>query len=67
MNHYYGYQQTGERSALLPFLAGVLVTTPFIILNKNQNQQYVPVYPPYQPYQPYYPPYYPPQYPIFYR
>lgn len=44
--------QTDERGFLLPFLAGVLVTTPFVFLNKNQNQ---PNYPPY-----------PPQYPIYY-
>ena len=46
---------------LLPFLAGVAVTTPFVFLAKN-NQPYYP-----QPY-PYYPqPYYPPVYPIYYR
>jgi len=46
--------------ALLPFLAGVAVTTPFVFFAKNQNQQ--PVY--YQPYpQPYPPPYYPMPYP----
>lgn len=41
-----------NRSPLLPFLAGVLVTTPFIFLNK-QNQQPYPVYPVYPPYQQY--------------
>lgn len=47
--------------ALLPFLAGVAVTTPFIFIAKNQNQPYYP-YPP-MPYQPMpYPPY-PPMYP----
>ena len=43
---------------LLPFLAGVLVTTPFIFLNKNNNQQQYPIYQtPYypQPYQQQYP------------
>ena len=60
--NYFGYRnQNNDRNPLLPFLAGVLVTTPFIFLNKNQQQPY---YPPY----PYYPPvYYPPQYPIYYR
>ncbi len=64
--NFYGYRNyQNERSPLLPFLAGVLVTTPFIFLNKNQNQP-TPYYPPYPA--PYYPPvYYPPQYPIYYR
>ena len=39
-----------NRGALLPFLAGVLVTTPFVFLAKNQNQMQ----------------YYPPQAPIYY-
>ena len=44
--------------ALLPFLAGVAVTTPFIFIARNQNVPYYP-YPPYPPYTPtpYYPPY----------
>jgi hypothetical protein len=47
---------------LLPFLAGVAVTTPFVFFAKNQNQ-YPPMYPP-----PYYPmPYYPVPGPIYYR
>ena len=46
---------------LLPFLAGVAVTTPFVFFAKNQ-QPYPPYYPP-----PYYPSYYPPPYPVFYR
>ena len=41
--------------ALLPFLAGVAVTTPFIFIARNQNVPYYP-YPPYAPV-PYYPPY----------
>lgn len=40
-----------DRGPLLPFLAGVLVTTPFIFLNKNnQTPQYYPQYMPYYPY-----------------
>lgn len=52
-----------ERSPLLPFLAGVLVTTPFLFLNNNKNNysQPYPVYP--QPYPPMYPQPYPPMYP----
>ena len=47
---------------LLPFLAGVAVTTPFVFFAKNQ-QPYQPYYPP-----PYYPaPYYPTPYPMYYR
>lgn len=50
-----------DRGALLPFLAGVLVTTPFVFLNKNNNStQPQPYYMPYQQpyaYQPYYMPY----------
>lgn len=47
---------------LLPFLAGVAVTTPFVFFAKNQ-QPYPPYYPP-----PYYPtPYYPAPYPVYYR
>ena len=43
--------------ALLPFLAGVAVTTPFIFINRNQNVPYYPYPPmPYPP-MPYYPPY----------
>ncbi len=43
-----------DRGPLLPFLAGVLVTTPFIFLNKNNQQAYYPQYQPYYPYpQPY--------------
>lgn len=47
---------------LLPFLAGVAVTTPFVFFAKNQ-QQYPPYYPPYYP-QPYM---YPTPYPVYYR
>ncbi|MGM9971765.1 MAG: hypothetical protein ACI35W_05095 [Anaeroplasmataceae bacterium] len=51
----YRYDNTinneNERGILLPFLAGVLVTTPFVFLAKNQNQQM---------------PYYPPQAPVYY-
>lgn len=56
-----GYQTDSRAGPLLPFLAGVLVTTPFIFLNNNKNnQQPYPVYPPYPYPQPYYPmPYYP--------
>ena len=44
--------------ALLPFLAGVAVTTPFIFIARNQNQPYYPYPPaPYYPPMPYYPPY----------
>lgn len=46
-------QYNQDRGLLLPFLAGVLVTTPFIFLNKNQNQQPVGYYPPYYPSYPY--------------
>jgi hypothetical protein len=44
---------------LLPFLAGVAVTSPLVFFAKQQ--QYYPPYPPMYP-----PPYYPP-YPIYYR
>ena len=50
---------------LLPFLAGVAVTTPFVFFAKNQQP-----YPPYPPaYGPIYPPpyMYPQPYPIIYR
>ena len=50
---------------LLPFLAGVAVTTPFVFFAKNQQQ-----YPPYPPYYgPMYPPpyMYPTPYPMIYR
>lgn len=47
---------------LLPFLAGVAVTTPFVFFAKNQPQY--PYYPPPQPFYP--PPYYYPQ-PFIYR
>lgn len=66
MNHNSNFYYRGynDRNPLLPFLAGVLVTTPFIFLNKNQNQS-IPYYPPYP--LPYYQPItYPPQYPIYY-
>lgn len=47
--------------ALLPFLAGVAVTTPFIFIAKNQNQPYYPYpsapYPPAPYPMPYYQPY----------
>ena len=59
MNYHY---PRNERfgGLLLPFLAGVAVTTPFVFFAKNQNQ-----YPPYPPYPPMYPPYYPaPYYPV---
>ncbi len=46
-----GNHEQEDRGVLLPFLAGVLVTTPFVFLAKNQNQQM---------------PYYPPQAPIYY-
>ena len=46
---------------LLPFLAGVAVTTPFVFFAKNQ-QPYPPYYPP-----PYYPSYYPAPFPMYYR
>ena len=60
--HYYRDQRFG--GLLLPFLAGVAVTTPFVFFAKNQNQYPPP--PPYYP--PYYPPYmYPRPYPIIYR
>lgn len=49
---------------LLPFLAGVAVTTPFVFLAKNQNP-YPPA--PYYP-MPYYPmPYFPGPGPYIYR
>ncbi len=56
-----------ERGALLPFLAGVLVTTPFIFFAKNNNQQpYPPPYPPYPPQAPvYYPMYQQQPYPPY--
>lgn len=61
MNPYYyyyprGYQNDRFDGPILPFLAGVLVTTPFIFLNKNQPQVQ-PYYPPqpYIPYNPYMP------------
>lgn len=49
---------------LLPFLAGVAVTSPLVFFAKNQNN-----YPPYMPYYPpaYPPPFYPAPYPIIYR
>ena len=60
------YNQSNPRfgGLLLPFLAGVAVTTPFVFFAKNQNN-----YPPYPPmYPPYYPmPYYPIPGPIIYR
>lgn len=59
---YYQYRDNAdERGALLPFLAGVLVASPFIFLNKNnQNPSYAyagPMYgyPPYNPYPVQYP------------
>ncbi len=70
MNQY--YRQTtypynrfecDERSPLLPFLAGVLVTTPFIFAAKNNNQQ--PIYYPPQQYPTYYPISQNPQNPIY--
>lgn len=60
----YYRNQPNERfgGLLLPFLAGVAVTTPFVFLAKNQQQYpYYPVPPPYYPM-----PYYPPM-PIIYR
>lgn len=60
MNPYYYYPrsyQDARFGPLLPFLAGVLVTTPFIFLNKNNQPNYVYQQPMmYQPYMPY--PYY---------
>ena len=49
---------TDERGALLPFLAGVLVTTPFVFLakNSNNNPSYAyagPMQYPYMGYNPY--------------
>ncbi len=52
-----------ERSPLLPFLAGVLITTPFIFLNKNNQQLPYPPYPQYPAYPPYPYPSYPQQMP----
>ena len=47
---------------LLPFLAGVAVTTPFVFLAKNQQPYYPPPYmypaPPYMYPTPYMPPIY---------
>ena len=51
---------------ILPFLAGVLVTTPFIFLSKNNQPYYNPYPPQYPMYPPQYMPY-PPTYPIIYR
>lgn len=61
----YYHPRTVEESRfvgpLLPFLAGVLVTTPFIFLNNNKNNSYqAPPYPypyPYPVPTPYYPSY----------
>lgn len=51
---------------LLPFLAGVAVTSPLVFFAKNQ--QNYPPYPPYPPYpMPYPAPYYYPPYPVLYR
>ena len=52
-----GYPIENQRFAgpLLPFLAGVAVTTPFIFFAKNSNQNNQQ-----NPYPAYYPPYYPP-------
>lgn len=66
--HYYNQNNQRFGGLLLPFLAGVAVTTPFVFFAKNQNQY--PAYPPYPP--PMYPPMYPPYYgpvpgPIYYR
>lgn len=57
-----GSNNSDDRGALLPFLAGVLVTTPFVFQNKNNNNSTYqqPYYMPYQQpyaYQPYYMPY----------
>ena len=60
------YQHNNPRfvGALLPFLAGVAVTTPFVFFAKNQ-QPYPPYYPPPYMYpQPYM---YPTPYPVIYR
>lgn len=61
MNYHY---QNNERfgGLLLPFLAGVAVTTPFVFLNKQQPYPYYPAPPP----PPYYPMPYPYPRPIFY-
>ena len=59
------YQYQGNPrfvGALLPFLAGVAVTTPFVFFAKNQ-QPYPAYYPPYYPG----PMMYPAPYPVFYR
>ena len=57
MNYPYnrGYRYNDRFGPLLPFLAGVAVTSPFIFLAKNnQPQQFYPAYPPYyQPIMPY--------------
>ena len=64
MNYHHNNPRFG--GLLLPFLAGVAVTTPFVFLAKNQPQY--PPYPPYPYYQPMPGPYmYPPPYPIIYR
>lgn len=51
MNYYYD-RLNNERfvGPILPFLAGVLATTPFIYLAKNNQNQIVQPYPIYQPY-----------------
>ena len=58
------YNQSNPRfgGLLLPFLAGVAVTSPLVFFAKNQ-----PYYPPYPPYPPVYPPPFYPPYPIIYR
>lgn len=59
------YRQERFGGLLLPFLAGVAVTTPFIFFAKNQQPYYPPPYaypPPPTPYM--YPPYMPP---VYYR
>ena len=60
------YRQERFGGLLLPFLAGVAVTTPFVFFAKNQQQPYYPQPYPYPPPPPYmYPnPYMPP---IYYR
>lgn len=52
-------EQYDERGGLLPFLAGVLVTTPFIFAAKNQNQNQYPYPYPYPAPPPPAPTYYP--------
>ena len=60
------YKQERFGGLLLPFLAGVAVTTPFVFFAKNQQQPYYPQPYPYPPPPPYM---YPNPYmtPVYYR